>query len=320
MATSGSVDYTRTRDNIINDAYRLCGAVALGETPSSEESAAGVAALQAMVKAWQADGTNLWKIEDCVLFLTKGTERYSLGASGDRAALSSDTVVTKVNGDHSSSDTTILVDSVTGMAASDAIGIVLDDGSIHWTTISSISSLTITIASGIASAAADNNIVFTYTTLLARPLRILDARRRVWTDPTAPVDVPFSDMLSREEYFDLPNKMSEGKPVQGFYDPQLSKGDFYLWNAPDSAAETVNFTGAMPIEDFDAAGNDPDFPQEWIEAVTWNLAVRLAPAVGTPIQERGWLKNEAAEKKYLLSIWDSEPASVFFQPRLESSE
>lgn len=315
MATSGSTDFNRNRDQVIKRAFRQCGAIALGETPSNEEMQAGAEALNAMVKSWQAEGLQLWKLIEVHVFLTVGTEEYVLGTSGDRAAADSELVVTKLNGAHASGATSIEVDSTANMAVSDAIGVVLTDGSIHWTTIATIpDSDTLTISSGLASAASDDGVVYTYTTAYTvRPLQLIDARRRNWV-PTLPTDTPFSDTLSRDEYFDLPNKKDQGKPVQAYYDPQLSAGNLYIWQAPDSSSETVMVTLKQPVEDFDALADNPDFPQEWLNALSWNLAVELSPEVGSPLQERVWLKNMADEKKYLVGSFDEEPESLFFQP------
>ena len=314
MATSGSIDHNRTRDEIITAAYRHCGAIALGEAPSSNETNTAATALENMIKAWQAEGTHLWKVEECTLFLTVGTEKYTLGT--DRAAKASDTVVTKLGGDEAAAQTVLTVDSSTGMAASDVAGIVLDSGSVDWTTISSVDSSTqITVASGLTGAAAEDSIVYTYTTRLGRPLRITSARRRDWTGSN-PTDTPFANMYSHSDYFDLPNKKDQGVPISGYYDPRLSAGDLYIWNAPNTSNDTVQFTAHLSIDDFDTASTNPDFPAEWLEALEWNLAVRLASDVGTPPSERTWIKSQAAESKYLVTQWDSEPVSLFFQPAI----
>jgi hypothetical protein len=105
-------------------------------------------------------------------------------------------------------------------------------------------------------------------------------------------------------------------PISGYYDPRLSAGDLYIWNAPNTSNDTVQFTAHLAIDDFDTASTNPDFPAEWLEALEWNLAVRLASDVGTPPSERTWIKSQAAESKYLVTQWDSEPVSLFFQPAI----
>ena len=313
MATSGSTDYNATRNDIIQSAFEICGAAALGETLSAEEVSTGGNVLQKMIKAWQAEGTQLWKNEEVVVFLNVGTEKYSLGPSGGNAALEQDLYVTKLNGAHSSGATSLTVDSTTGMAASDKIGIVLTDGTLDWETISSVDSSTTLTVSALDGAASDDGVVYTYTTTIARPLRLINGRRRDHTGAD-PIDTPFAKMASRQEYMNQPNKNNAGLPSEAYYDPQITNGELHIWPSPSSSSHTVVLTGQMPVEDIDAASNNFDFPPEWLEALEWNLAVRLAPRVGTPLNDRSWLKNEALEKRMLLMAWDTEPASFFFQP------
>lgn len=317
MATSGSVEFADTRNNLITDAYYTLNIGTEGESLPAADLQYGARVLNRMVKQWATHGIHLWKQDEIVVYLTVGTEKYTLPTAN--SSLLSDTVVTKLNGDHSSGATSLTVDDTTGMAASDNIGVVVDDGSIHWTTISSVdSTTTLTIASGIDDDAADDSVVYTYTNAIVRPLRIIDGRRRDWT-PALPIDTPFVDgMISRSEYLDLPQKKGQGKPNQGYYDPRLSAGDLYLWNAPDSSSETFIGTALLPIEDFDAASNNPDLPQEWLEALVYNLARRLMirhPNVAA--QTRQDVKEMAVSTLAQVNSWDSEPGSVFMQPQYE---
>lgn len=81
--------------------------------------------------------------------------------------------------------------------------------------------------------------------------------------------------LSREEYYGLPNKTTEGYPTQWFYDRQRSSGTLYVWPVPDATAGTLKFTYRRQIMDMDAGANDMDLPPEWVDAVVYGLADRL---------------------------------------------
>lgn len=63
MATSGSTDFSVTRDDIISRALRLIGAIAQGESPTTEQLNEAAIALNGLVKAWQADGMPLWALK-----------------------------------------------------------------------------------------------------------------------------------------------------------------------------------------------------------------------------------------------------------------
>ena len=97
-------------------------------------------------------------------------------------------------------------------------------------------------------------------------------------------DIPMFE-LSREEYYALPNKTTEGYPTSWFYDRQRSSGTLYVWPSPDSTAGTLKFTYLRTIMDLDAGANNMDLPQEWYDAVITNLAARIVREhglMGTP--------------------------------------
>jgi hypothetical protein len=145
-----------------------------------------------------------------------------------------------------------------------------------------------------------------YTVPNAR--RVMSVRRR-----TASIDTPMN-VLSRSEYYDLPNKSGAGMPVSWFYDPQTSTRTLYLWLVPSAAIAantTLRYTYLRVIEDIDALDNDPDVPQEWLETLVYNLADRLADSYGNSIPT---LKKFAAELLEGLASQDQESTSMFLQP------
>ncbi len=311
MATSGSINFDQTRAEIIKDAMLECGAIAAGETPSAEETDDVARSLNRMVKGWHTKGIHLWTWEEATLFLTVGTAKYALGVGGDHASLS--TVKTELAADAATSATSLTVDSITSIAANDNIGIELDDGTLHWTTQSGTpTGTTLTLASGLASAASTDNHVYAYTTLINRPLRVTNVRRR----DEAENDIPII-MFSRQGYFDTPNKTVKAKTTQVYYDPKLTNGQIYLWPTPETVQDRLLFDGAFPIEDFDAAGNNPDFPQEWLDALVKNLAFKIANQFATPTELYNRIRVEAFETLEAVRDWDREPESVYFQPDFE---
>lgn len=308
MATSGVVTFNITRNEIITDALRLCQAHGVGQTLTAEMVSDGTRRLNVMIKFWQTQGLHLWRKTEAALFLTADQQSYTLSATGDRATTSYDE--TTLDGAHIATATTIEVASTSGMTASDLVGIELADGTMQWTTIAGVTdSDTFTIPGpGLTGAAADGGKVYSFTTKIARPLRILNARRVA--DGSETELMP----LSRQEYFALPQKASTGAPTQYFYDPQLNFGKLYLWPTSDNAVDLVKFTYERPIEDFVSTADNPDFPVEWVEALIYGLAVRLYPEYGNDPQRYGMLKAEADEKLALVMAFDSEQESIFFQP------
>lgn len=310
MATSGSANFAATRDEIISAAARRARVLAMGETMSSAMLDEIAHELNAMIKHWQSIGINVWTIAEATLFPAVDQVKYGAGSGAtDHIAYAYD--ATTLSADEAAAQTVLSITSNSGMTDGDYIGIELDDGTIHWSTISSSTSTTVTIASGLASAAASGNAVFSYTSKINRPLNVIDARAYNFTSG---IDRPLAPMLHRLDYQALPSKATSGSITQLFYDRQLTIGYFYLYQPVDAVTELVKFTHRRPIEDFDAAGNNPDLPQEWITVLEWSLAAAIGPMYGLPLDRQQYLDNRAAVLLGQVSANDREDESMFIQP------
>ena len=58
-----------------------------------------------------------------------------------------------------------------------------------------------------------------------------------------------------------------------------------------------------------------DFPMQWQEAITYNLAARLAPEYGVPLGERQLIEQEAALLFNKVVNDDRDIASIYFGVR-----
>jgi len=83
MAVSGSFDFTLNRDALITRALRKIGAIASGQTPTANEISDGSDELNLILKAWQADGMQLWTVTQASVTPVKGQEVYTMGSGGD---------------------------------------------------------------------------------------------------------------------------------------------------------------------------------------------------------------------------------------------
>ncbi len=269
-----------------------------------------------MVKEWAARGIDIFLREEVTLFLQKDQQSYLLGAtSTDHATTSfAETTTTAAL---TASDTVVAVTSSTGMTAADNVGVKLDDDSIHWDTIASVDSATqITLTTGVTGAAASGNKVYAYTTRANRPQRILHAFRRNTSSYDSDVR-----LVGEKEYQSQSNKLSEGPPVEAFYRQELDNGRLYVWPVDGGADwdKLVLISQTLP-DDFDAAGNNPEFPIEWGNAIVWNLAAELASEYGLPENTQGRLWRIAEFKFNELLAYDDENASVTLslEPRWHS--
>lgn len=308
MSTSNSTDFNETRNEIITNSLSLLGVVAAGETVQTADITLCSSLLNQMVKAWMAQGIHLWTEEEGTLYLVNGQCQYNLG--GSSASFASDGSGTPVETSLSVAgllgDTIITPETTSGMTSGDTIGIQLDSNVIQWTTISGTPSGTVTLINPLISAAAINNQVYTYTTVCPRVLSIQGARLRNSSGFDKTIKI-----IPRQTYDMIPQKFLPGTPIVLCYSPQVNSGIVYLWQTPNDVSQRVEFTYLRTIQDFDVAGDNPDFPQEWLECLVYNLAVRAAPAYGINLSSGGVTGNpdilrQAAQYLDDLKAWDSE--------------
>ncbi len=308
MATSGSTNFTQTRNEIITDALTLLGVYRPGGTVVTADLNFCSNILNKLVKGWERQGIHLWTECEGALYFTNAKNTYSLvTGAGDRAG--KDGLQTTLT--ESGSGTTLTVTSSAGMTASDNLGMCLDNNTIQWTTISSIpSSTSIIVGTGPTSTMSSGNVVFTYTTATGRPLFVKGARFRSSSSIDSPVEIK-----GREDFMLIPNKSSTGATTTVYYTPGLDSGKFYLWPTPSNVQECLRFTYYRTIEDFDAAGDNPDLPQEWLDVITLNLAVRVAPAYGKNLQRSNpQLIVDAAQSLIDAQLFDFEEGSIQITP------
>lgn len=307
MATSDSKNYTITANDIIAAALRKTGDYDIGETVNADETSAAMQALNLMVKGWVARSIGLWLRSQETLFLQKNTQSYAIGTT---AEMTNSYVETTLGAAEASGQTVITVTDSTGMTAADRVGIKMDDGTTHWTTIVSVDSSTqITITDATDDDAASGNKVYAYTTRSGRFQRIKYAFRRDTSGYDTEVDV-----AGENEYFRLSDKGSAGPVNTVWYHPTLDSGTLYVWpvDGGDTVDKLIMLVDYLP-DDFDSVANNPEFPIEWGECLIYNLADRLAGEHGMPRLERRELKIEAREMLEAMLDYDVEHASVQFE-------
>ena len=311
MALSGSKNYAITRATIIEGALRKTGQFDASESIAGEETASADVALNLIVKEWVARGIDIWLRDEITLFLAKDTQVYSLGTTNATATIDAETTLSSAA---ASGATSLTVVSTTGMTVADNVGTKLDDNTIHWTTIATIpSSTSLTITTGLASAAASGKKVYAYTTKAGRPTKIVYAFRRDIND----IDNEIS-IIGEKEYYRQSNKGSSGPPVEIWYQPTLTTGSLYVWPVDGGANwDKLIFTAHHYPDDFDAAGDNPQFPIEWGNALIWSLAAELGSEYGLPRMEQQDLWKVAEFKLSEVLAYDTEDADVIFTMDME---
>jgi len=314
MATSGESSFTLTSLQLVNKAFSKIGVKVAEQALTADEYQDGQDTLNLMIKSWSAQGLHLWSKDEGLLFLTPGKTDYDLGPQGDNACQFDDFIGTTSTTANVATDTIISVTSTAGMVALDAVGVELDNNARHWTTIASVdSAVQITITTQLPSDAKAGSTVFTYTDLAQRPNRILSYRRKTYAQEN---EIPVTSW-SRQSYFNQVNKLSRGTIVNAYYSPQLENGRVYVWQTATSVNNLLRFTFERPLDDILTSDDTLDFPPEWLEAIIYNLAARLADDYDAPPQKAANVNNKAIAFLDDLLGWDEEMESITLQPDFE---
>jgi hypothetical protein len=296
MASSGSYNFSIDRDDIINTALQLAGIIGEGETGTTSQLSESALILNMIVKLREADGMPLWALKRGFILPFTGTSSIN---TNSHVVTTYDT--TTLSAASAATDTTLTVTAITGFSDGDTIGIELDDGSMDWTTVNgSPSGTTITITTGVTSAAASGNRVYGYTASSERvqkPLRVLQADV---LDVASGVSHAIDCDLSLTDYFNLSDRTAEGEVNQIYYTTAPSSdtaletnGTFYVWPRFADGDSVIEFTYHRPFMDFDSASDEPDFPQAFYLPLTLELATFLGIKGGVTIEERREMRKEA---------------------------
>jgi len=347
MATSGVTSFTITATQIVNYAVKMLGKLADGDTLTTNEYTDVLFFLNTMIKMWIArndysPGIKMWTRQRGYQFLANNTGIYSLGSiGGSGVSYWTNNFSTALSGGSNNTNaTTIHVSSTTAannnmqpnigsqtsaVSIGQHVGIQLDNGSIFWTTVSTVpTGTTITIPTGIPSTCNNTtNIIYFFTTIATPPQVIENVVLRDSQGNDTPVQ-----MLTLDEYMNLPSKQAPnyvGDPIAVYYEPQLvgNSGQGYglLYTDVAGAQDTSKYlclSYISEIQDFVNTTDEMYFPKEWGMALIYNLAKIIAPMFNAP-----WTaENEAIAKDALKLARNSnnKKTSLGFAPGARGGE
>ena len=130
---------------------------------------------------------------------------------------------------------------------------------------------------------------------------------------TSQSDLPLS-RFSVSQYSTIPNKLTEGRPVNLYIDKQRDAPVVYLWPTPDKAYTFV-YQQIRRIEDTGVVGsNDPDVPARFLPALVAGLAFMVSQKYPEAFPRSAELKAEYEFQWDLAQQEDRDRASVHFVP------
>lgn len=326
---SGSVDFKITRDTLSTAALRLLGAIDPENTagPTATQLTNAAEALNLLIKQWQYLGLELWVRKYAAIFPQKGQQVYVLGdptPAGDHACLSTPLgtgfVKTTLSSAMAASATSCPLTAISTTATAGIpaitvatawnIGIQQDSGTIFWTTVNgALSGNTATLTAGITTAASAGQCVYAYVTKLMRPMRVLDGFYRM----NGGNDVPCL-IIPRENYNRFGMKSSTGTTIQLYYDPGSTGGNLYVYPASSLTNGVLYIEFTKPIDDMDSSTDDFNFPQEWLNALKYNLALAMCPEYEVSEAKYKQIAYIAQKSFDDVKSYDQEFASMYIQP------
>ena len=152
-----------------------------------------------------------------------------------------------------------------------------------------------------------------------KPMKLMQAWLRN-TVNTPNTDSPLQ-VLSQQEYESLSSKSSPGIPNSVYLQVGRQTSTLYVYLTPEASTATTYDLYILTqrlIQDAGAAGDNLDFPVEWLYALGWNLAAELAIDYGVDAERLQYIELKAA--KFLMEVedFDTEYSSTFFIPELRT--
>lgn len=279
--------YTKTAGDLIRDALRAASISGIQLEVDISDFTIAQSILNDVLTWLQTKQIHVWSETEATLPLNVDQQSYSLPG----AHCFTDHVYTTTSAAHLSGATSITVSSTSGMTAGDHIGIELSDNTRWWGEISSISSSTVLILTGGISGDSDSGAtVYTYTTPIDQPLRILDARfAKTYSSAEST-----TDQLARQQYYGQSDKSSSGDANSWYYDRQLSTGILKLWPVATNCTEVLRFTFIKPQYIPEDESENILVPPEWFLPLKHKLAAELGVVYGIDPNKQVLLEQKAA--------------------------
>lgn len=302
MATSGSYDFTMTRDDCISEALAQLGVLGEGESPTAAQLTADSFTLNLMLKAWQNDEITKNLVKRFFVFLEKDVREYPLdfvNTSGTNAAF--DFYYDTTAADYTDGETSLTVTTGVGAADSDTILVVGDEGTFLDGAIDSGGGTTSLTVEDLDGDAESGQGYFAYTSKIRRPIDLY------WANIcTLGSDVGKEDSVldynrqpiriaEQRDFINFPDPATSSQPNACWYEETWPGAVLHVWPTPNVSTQFLEIWGQFSIDDMDSASDNFLLPTNWYLAVAFGLAKWLIPKYGTSEKRAKEIKALAEE-------------------------
>jgi hypothetical protein len=148
------------------------------------------------------------------------------------------------------------------------------------------------------------------TTSYTLPVGTIDILDAVIRDSSSNTD-QIINRVTIQEYNQLPNKNTAGKPSQYMIDRQYTPV-IYFWSVPNTSTYSLVYWAMNQLEDVTLSNQDADVPYRWSDTICAGLASKLAMKYAP---EKFQLLNEMYERSFnFAASSDNDGVSLRVQP------
>lgn len=336
MAVSGSIGRIFTTDVVIDHAFR--GVRLDPQAISGEDTDTALTQLDLMLSAWANEGTPLWCQTKYILALRQGV--YSLDVSAQvpgvvdvleanlrqcnrfigTVSASAGTASFAFDSNPETACTQVAtggtIDNFLSTAASvQNVGIMpfvsgiwnislqySSDG-VTWTTFYTNAALP-AVAGQFFWVDFQGLPARQYWRLQANGTTVLNVAELFWGNQAQEIQVA---RINKDDYWNLPNKSFEGRPVQYWCDRQISGPVMQIWPAPGAAFvfQAITILAHRHIMNSTDMSGTVEVPQRVFDAVWMSLSERLR-AVISRVDKNATMEVPGMAKQARMLMWGEE--------------
>lgn len=258
ISTSNSTDWNLVRNQIVELALRRIGKLGQGVSVSGSMLTEATTVLNAIVKELQGSGVKLWSIEHVTHIIDVSDE-----------VLGTDGLNYKCIKTHTSGTT---YKPITG-----------DDWTTYWYQAGT---------AGVAWATATNYTCAGDWDVPARTWGLERAWYR-YLNSDSPIEI-----IGREFYASITDKYKTAdEPIYLMFERKPTP-HITVWPIPSKASPDVviHLHQVRRLDDLDAAGDNADVLESWVNGLAWALAAELGPEYGIPPNQNVYFQQMAESK------------------------
>ncbi len=328
MGTSGTYDFgSPQNEQIITEAYERCGI--LRPLITQQKITTANRSINFILQSWVNKGLNQWTVKQGMIGLNANQTSYTLPQHGIAILEATIRTSTRNLGGTAFSSAGGTAQNAFDNNLATACTQTVPNGYISYNWGASLYAISMV---GIQSFVANDYTLAceysfdgsTWSSATTIPLQTYPALQTQWF--TVPVPVPanyfrvretggatlniaelyfntnLNDTImnpaSRSEYIAFPNKAQTGRPSSFYLDRQINPV-VYLWPTPSSLYNNMFYTFTQQMQDIGAMTDTAQIPARFLEALTAELAYRLAiKETEVPLEKTNMLKA-LADEQYL---------------------